>query len=39
MTCGIVGCDVHDHIKTVMPYGLIWCGISLVCYVVAGFIL
>ncbi len=39
MTCGIVGCDVHDHIKTVMPYGLIWCGISLVCYVIAGFIL
>lgn len=39
MVCGIVSCDVHDHIKTVTPYGLIWCGIAMLCYVAAGFIL
>lgn len=39
IVCGIVGCDVHDHIKTVTPYGLIWYGITMICYVAAGFIL
>lgn len=38
MVCGIVGCDVYDHIKTMTPYGLIWAGVSLVCFVTAGLI-
>lgn len=39
MTAGIVGCDVFDHIKTITPYGMIWAGASLVCFLVAGFVL
>lgn len=39
MTCGIVRCDVYDHIKTLTPYGLIWAGASLICFLVAGLML
>ena len=39
MVCGITRCNVYNHIKTAVPYGLMWAGISLICFIVSGFVL
>lgn len=39
MVTGIIGCNVYSHIKTILPYGLVWAGMSLVCFLAAGYIM
>lgn len=39
MSCATTGCDIIDHVKTQMPYVLIFAAISLVLYVVFGFVM
>lgn len=39
MSCATTGCDIIDHVKTQMPYVLIFAAISLVLYVVLGFMM
>jgi tetracycline resistance efflux pump len=39
MSCSTTGCDIIDHIKTQLPYVMSFAGLSLVLYVIAGFIL
>ena len=39
MSCATTGCDIIDHVKTQMPYVLIFAPISLVLYVVLGFVM
>lgn len=39
MTCSSCECDVVSHVKTQLPYSLVFAGIALVLYLVLGFIL
>ena len=39
MSCATTGCDIIDHVKTQMPYVLIFAAISLVLYVALGFVM
>ena len=39
MSCATTGCDIIDHVKTQMPYVLIFAAISLVLYVGLGFVM
>ena len=39
MSCATTGCDIIGHVKTQMPYVLIFAAISLVLYVVLGFVM
>ena len=39
MSCATTGCDIIDHVKTQMPYVLIFAAISLVLYTVLGFVM
>ncbi len=39
MSCTTSGCDVMDHIKTQIPYALTFAGITIVLYVIVGFIM
>lgn len=39
MSCATTGCDIIDHVKTQMPYVLIFAANSLVLYVVLGFVM
>ena len=39
MSCATTGCDIIDHVKTQMPYVLIFAAISLVLYAVLGFVM
>ena len=39
MSCATTGCDIIDHVKTQMPYVLIFAATSLVLYVVLGFVM
>ena len=39
MSCATTGCDIIDHVKTQVPYVLIFAAISLVLYVVLGFVM
>lgn len=39
MSCATSGCNIMDHIKTQMPYVLGFAGVSMVLYVVCGFIM
>ena len=39
MSCATTGCDIIDHVKTQMPYVLIFAAISLVLYVLLGFVM
>lgn len=39
MSCATSGCDIIDHVKTQIPYVLIYSGLSLVLYLVLGFAL
>ncbi len=39
MSCSTTGCDIIDHVKTQMPYCLGMAGISIVLYLVLGFVM
>lgn len=39
MSCATTGCDVMDHIRTQLPYALVFAGISVVLYILVGFII
>lgn len=39
MSCATTGCDIIDHVKSQMPYVLIFAAISLVLYAVLGFVM
>ncbi len=39
MSCATSGCDIIDHVKTQIPYAAIYAAVSLVLYVVFGFVL
>lgn len=39
MSCATSGCDIIDHIKTQLPYVLIYAGASLALYLVLGFVM
>lgn len=39
MSCATTGCNIIDHVKTQAPYVLCFAGVSMVLYVIAGFIL
>ena len=39
MSCATTGCDIIDHVKTQIPYVFIFSAISLVLYVVLGFVM
>lgn len=39
MSCTTSGCDVMDHIRSQMPYALVFGAISIVLYVIAGLVL
>ena len=37
MSCATTGCDIIDHVKTQIPYALIFAGVSIILYVILGF--
>lgn len=39
MSCATTGCNIIDHVKTQMPYVLSFAGVSMVLYVIAGFVM
>lgn len=39
MSCATSGCDIIDHVKTQIPYAAIYAAVSLVLYVVFGFVM
>ncbi len=39
MSCSTTGCDIIDHVKTQMPYCIGIAGISIVLYLVLGFVM
>ncbi len=39
MSCTTSGCDVMDHIRTQLPYALVFAGITIILYIIAGFII
>ena len=39
MSCATTGCNIIDHVKTQMPYVCGFAAVSMVLYVVAGFVL
>lgn len=39
MSCATTGCDIIDHVKTQAPYVLGFAGVTVVLYLIAGFIL
>ena len=39
MSCATTGCDIIDHVKTQIPYVLIYAAVSLVLYLVLGFMM
>lgn len=39
MSCATTGCDVMDHIRTQMPYALVFAAVSLILYVAVGLVL
>lgn len=39
MSCASTGANVIDHIKSQLPYALLWAGITIILYVIAGFVL
>lgn len=39
MSCSTSGCDVMDHIRSQLPYTLVFAGISIILYIVAGIII
>lgn len=39
MTCSTTGCNIIDHVKTQFPYGLTFAGISIILYLIFGFIM
>ncbi len=39
MTCSTTGCDIIDHVKTQMPYCVAIAAVSVVLYLVLGFVM
>ncbi len=39
MSCATSGCDIIDHVKTQIPYAAIYAAVSLVLYVILGFVM
>ena len=39
MSCATTGCNIIDHVKTQMPYVACFAGVSMVLYIIMGFIL
>lgn len=39
MSCATTGCNIIDHVKTQIPYVAIYSAVSLVLYVVMGFVM
>ena len=39
LSCATTGCDIIDHVKTQIPYVLIYAAVSLVLYLVLGFMM
>lgn len=39
MTCASTGCDIPDHVKTQLPYGLLAATITIFIYFLLGFVL
>ena len=39
MSCATTGCNIIDHVKTQMPYVCCFAGVSMILYVIFGFIL
>lgn len=39
MTCSTTGCNIIDHVKTQSPYCLVFAGLSLLFYLIFGFIM
>ncbi len=39
MSCATTGCDVMDHIRTQLPYALVFAGVTVVLYIIVGFII
>lgn len=39
MSCATSGCDIIDHVKTQLPYVLIYAVVSLALYLVLGFVM
>lgn len=38
LSCAATGCNVMDHVRTQIPYGLFFGGISAILFLIAGFI-
>jgi len=38
LSCAATGCDIMDHVKTQLPYTLLFGGISLILFLITGFI-
>lgn len=39
MSCATSGCDIIDHVKTQIPYVLGFAGVSMLLYIVLGFVM
>ena len=39
MSCATTGCNIIDHVKTQMPYVLSFAAVSMVLYVIMGFVM
>lgn len=39
LSCATTGCDIMDHVRTQMPYGLLFAGLALVLFAFAGFVM
>lgn len=39
MSCGTTGCNIIDHVKTQMPYTCSFAAVSIVLYLIVGFVM
>ncbi len=39
MSCATSGCDIIDHVKTQIPYAAVFAAVSLILYVILGFVM
>lgn len=39
MTCSSCECDVVSHVKTQLPYSLVFAGIAVILYIILGFVM
>lgn len=38
LTAGLVGCDTYAHQRTLGQYGIVWAGLTVIFYLIAGFV-